>query len=85
MGLPYEIDESMPGAKPAPKADKCRVKLDPFTATAIRLLILTGGARLREILDAQWQHVDFERGILFLPNSKTGRKPVYFPPRRWRC
>jgi hypothetical protein len=37
MGLPYEIDESMPGAKPAPKADKCRVKLDPFTATAIRL------------------------------------------------
>jgi integrase len=28
-------------------------------------------------LDAQWQHVDFERGILFLPNSKTGRKPVY--------
>jgi integrase len=39
-------------------------------------LILTG-ARLREILDAQWQHADFERGILFLPDSKTGRKPVY--------
>jgi len=28
-------------------------------------------------LEAQWQQVDFERGILFLPNSKTGRKPPY--------
>src|ERR1700736_3796223 len=32
---------------------------------------------MRHALDAQWQHVDFERGILFLPDSKTGRKPVY--------
>ena len=52
------------------------MKLDPFAVAAIRLLILTG-ARLREILDAQWSYVDFERGILFLPDSKTGRKPVY--------
>ncbi len=28
-------------------------------------------------MDAQWQKVDFERGILFLPDSKTGPKPVY--------
>jgi integrase len=35
------------------------------------------GRRLREILNARWEHVDFERGILFLPDSKTGRKPVY--------
>jgi integrase len=39
-------------------------------------LILTG-ARLREILHAQWPYVDFERGILFLQDSKTGKKPVY--------
>jgi integrase len=39
-------------------------------------LILTG-ARLREILDARWENVDVERGILFLPDSKTGKKPVY--------
>jgi integrase len=76
IGLPYEIDEAKPKAKHAPKVDKRRTKLDPFAAAAIRLLILTG-ARLREILDAQWQHADFERGILFLPDSKTGRKPVY--------
>jgi integrase len=50
--------------------------LDPFPIAAIRLLILTG-ARLREILDAKWEQVDFERGILNLADSKTGRKPVY--------
>jgi integrase len=76
IGLPYEVDESKPTSKHAPKADKRRVKLDPYAVAAIRLLILTG-ARLREILDAQWQQVDFERGILFLSDSKTGRKPVY--------
>jgi integrase len=76
VGLTYEIDETKPKARHAPKVDKRRTKLDPFAAAAIRLLILTG-ARLREILDAKWQHADFERGILFLPDSKTGPKPVY--------
>jgi integrase len=76
IGLPYNVDEAKPKANHAPKLDKRRVKLDPFAVAAIRLLILTG-ARLREILDAQWQHVDCERGILFLQDSKTGRKPVY--------
>lgn len=75
-GLPYEVDETKPKAKHAPKAESRRIKLDPFAAAAIRLLVLTG-ARLREILDAQWSHVDFERGVMFLPDSKTGRKPIY--------
>ena len=48
----------------------------PRAAAAIRLLILTG-ARLREILDAKWSYVDVERGVLFLPDSKTGKKTVY--------
>jgi integrase len=52
------------------------VVLDPFPAAAIRLLILTG-ARLREILYARWDQADTERGILFLADSKTGRKPLY--------
>jgi integrase len=76
VGLAYEVDETKPKAKHAPKTDKRRVKLDPFAVAAIRLLILTG-ARLREILDAQWRHVDIERGVIFLPDSKTGKKPVY--------
>lgn len=47
----------------------------PFAVSAIRLLILTG-ARLNEILTLRWEHVDFERGIIFLPDSKTGKKPI---------
>jgi integrase len=50
--------------------------LDHFAVAAIRLLCLTG-ARLREILHARWEHVDFERGIIFLPDSKTGKKPIF--------
>jgi integrase len=76
VGLPYAVDESSPKAKHAPKEDNRRVILDPFAVAAIRLLILTG-ARLREILHARWKHVDFERGVIFLPDSKTGKKPIY--------
>jgi integrase len=76
IGMPYAIDESSPKAKHAPKEDNRRVMLDPFAVAAIRLLILTG-ARLREILHARWEHVDFERGVIFLPDSKTGKKPIY--------
>jgi integrase len=76
IGLHWTVNEASPMAKHLPKPDKRRTRLDPFAVAAIRLLILTG-ARLREILDARWEHVDFERGILFLPDSKTGRKPVY--------
>lgn len=48
----------------------------PFTVAAIRLLVFTG-ARLSEILTLQWSHVDFERAMLMLPDSKTGQKVVY--------
>jgi integrase len=43
-------------------------KIGPFAAAAIRLLLFTG-CRLREILH-------LERGLLFLADSKTGRKTV---------
>jgi integrase len=38
--------------------------------------LLFTGCRLREILGLRWQDVDMERGLLFLPDSKTGRKTV---------
>jgi integrase len=76
VGLPYSVDEARPSAKHAPKAENRRVRLDPFAVAAIRLLILTG-ARLREILDARWSQVDVERGVIFLADSKTGKKPIY--------
>jgi len=76
VGLVYEVDEDKPKAKHAPKAENRRTVVDKFAVAAIRLLILTG-ARLQEIVTAKWSYVDAERGILFLPTSKTGRKPVY--------
>ena len=31
---------------------------------------------MREILDLKWEHVDLQRGLLFLPDSKTGKKTI---------
>lgn len=51
-----------------------------FAVAAIRLLILTG-ARLNEILTLQWRHVDVERKLLLLPDSKTGQKAIRLSDR----
>jgi integrase len=75
-GLPMEIDVNNPKSKHAQKPGTRRPPLDPFAAAAIRLLILTG-ARLREILQLKWSDVNLQRSLLFLPDSKTGRKTVY--------
>ena len=48
---------------------------NPVAIAGIRLLILTG-CRKSEILTLEWTHVDFERGCLNLPDSKTGEKTV---------
>jgi integrase len=50
-------------------------KAPPSAIAAIRLLILTG-CRLSEILSLQWEWIDFERGCVVLPDSKTGAKTV---------
>jgi integrase len=76
VGLPYSVDGTKPTAKHAAKADHRRVKLDQYATAALRLLILTG-ARLREILHAKWEQIDVERGLIFLADSKTGKKPLY--------
>ncbi|SRR5579884_3809924 len=73
-GLPWNVDATKANSKHLPKSR--RTVVDPFAVAAIRLLIFTG-ARLREILFARWDQVDFERGIIHLPDSKTGRKPIY--------
>lgn len=38
----------------------------------VGLLLLTG-ARMRELLDARWEHVDIERRSWLIPTSKTGK------------
>lgn len=75
VGIPWVVDERGPKAKHLPKKQRATV-LDPYAVAAIRLLMLTG-ARLREILTARWDYVDFDRGMMFLPDSKTGRKTLY--------
>lgn len=44
-------------------------------ADCIRLLLLTG-CRLGEIQKLKWAYVDFDAGVLRLPDSKTGAKLV---------
>ncbi|MFK4537917.1 integrase [Bradyrhizobium ottawaense] len=63
-------------AKHAPVGQ--RVVMSPYATAAVRLIMLTG-ARLREILHLRWDEVDLERGVLRLPDSKTGKKLVYLP------
>ena len=75
-GLPYEIDDTSPTRKHAPKPENRRTRISPHAIAAIRLLLLTG-CRLHEILGLKWDDVDFERGLLVLPDSKTGARPVW--------
>jgi integrase len=74
-GIPWEVDEGAPKAKHLAKPEKRFTKIDSFAAAALRLLLFTG-CRLREILHLKWEHVDIERSLLFLPDSKSGRKTV---------
>ncbi|MDE2561247.1 MAG: site-specific integrase [Sphingomonadales bacterium] len=76
VGVPWRIDGAKPPSKHLPKNfENRRTTIAPEAAAALRLLIFTG-ARLREILHLRWQDVDMERGLLLLPDSKTGRKTV---------
>jgi integrase len=74
VGIPWTVDESNPKAKHVPKKNR-RTKVSPFATAALRLLLFTG-CRLREILNLRWAEFDHDRGLLLLPDSKTGRKPV---------
>ncbi|MDN7353322.1 tyrosine-type recombinase/integrase [Acetobacter senegalensis] len=48
---------------------------EPEAATCIHLLLLTG-CRLGEVQTLKWEYVDFQAGVLRLPDSKTGAKIV---------
>ena len=47
-----------------------------YAIYAIRLLSLTG-ARLGEIINLKWEYINWEKGTLELPDSKTGAKTIY--------
>lgn len=75
IGTPWTIDENSPSAKHAPPTEKRRHIHSPHVVGAIRLLLFTG-CRLREVLNLRWCDVDFQREMLFLASSKTGKKAV---------
>lgn len=52
----------------------------PAVICAIRLLLLTG-CRRNEILTLRWEDVDWDKGFLMLPDSKTGKRTVYLSPQ----
>ncbi|MGH7539983.1 MAG: tyrosine-type recombinase/integrase [Gemmatimonadota bacterium] len=51
-------------------------KENGFAVAAIRLALFVG-ARRNEVLTLRWEDVHLARGVLELPDSKTGAKPVY--------
>ncbi|MEP9348570.1 tyrosine-type recombinase/integrase [Xanthobacter sp. KR7-225] len=55
-----------------------RFELHPSFAACIRLLMLTG-CRRGEIEGLQWEWIDFERGMIRFPDSKTGAKVTPLP------
>lgn len=78
IGLPWRQNElaDPSKAKHRPKDPAKRmIILPPDVAAALRLLLFTG-CRKSEILNLRWAEVDFERGLLNLEQSKTGRKTV---------
>jgi integrase len=72
VGIPW-MKESK--SKHGRKRENRITNIGPHAAAALRLLIFTG-ARLREMLDLRWDHVDLQRGLLLLPDSKTGKKTI---------
>jgi integrase len=45
---------------------------------ALRLILFTG-ARKSEVLSLRWEFIDFQRNVAFLPDSKTGQRPLRLP------
>lgn len=75
VGLPWVFNEGKKAKhRPVEEANRREV-IAPHAVAAIRLLLLTG-CRAGEILGLRWRDVDFERGVLNLPDSKTGAKKV---------
>ena len=74
-GLNWPEDADAGRSKHERKPENRRTVLSKYITSAFRLLLFTG-CRLREILHLRWNEIDFERGLLLLPDSKTGRKAV---------
>ena len=73
--MPWIFNEGKSAKHRPVKSENQREVFARNITAAIRLLMFTG-CRLREILHLRWEDVDFERDVLNLPESKTGRKKI---------
>jgi integrase len=74
-GLPWPEDDDTGTSKHERKPENRRTIFTPHLVAAFRLLLFTG-CRRSEILHLRWSEIDWERGLLLLPDSKTGKKVV---------
>ncbi|MGJ0391163.1 MAG: tyrosine-type recombinase/integrase [Methylocystis sp.] len=74
-GLPWHEREGAK-AKHRAKEENRVTPVSPRALAAIRLLLFTG-ARLSEILELRWEHVDFEGGTIALPDRKGGARRAH--------
>jgi len=75
LGLPWALPADPEKQKHLRKdANMRRTMVNPMALAAIRMLLFTG-ARMSEILELRWDHVDMAAGTLALPACKgDGRK-----------
>ncbi len=75
VGIPWRIDPDKPTAKHGRK-DNPKTPIDTAVIAILRVLLLSG-ARLSEILELQWRHVDAAAGTLALPKVKGGDRQAH--------
>lgn len=61
-----------------PNGEPKTVRANPEAVRAIRLMIFTG-MRSGEVKALRWEHLDLDRRVANLPDSKTGKKVVQLP------
>ncbi len=79
VGLPWVVDETKPKAKHLARPENRATRIDGAAVAVVRLLLLTG-ARLSEITELEWGHVDFERETIALPRQKGGERRSHVVP-----
>src|SRR6266478_1242610 len=72
-GLPWPDGPAT--SKHERKSENRKTVFHRHLVAAFHLLLFTG-CRLNEILRLKWAEVDVQRGLLLLPDSKTGKKAV---------
>lgn len=74
--------EEIGKAADAITAGEAAGEIGPFAAAGLRLALLTG-ARAGEITAMKWEHVNADRRLVVLPDSKTGKRVIYLSETAW--